>query len=244
MAEDDAQLDTDTLLVMLQSLLHGIDASQTELLEALLASDGDVEAAAAVLRREGTSSSATRSDDSKESNRKRKRATSLATWLQKPPSTPKPTSTSNSTKSRSSQPSKKAKVIDLSDSESDTTATPSKSSKQPDLSATKDVLLRPDRGSAPAPSPSKPVRLITDVLRPPEPSRPVLPKLPPLTLGTAALVAQHTPCTLHSSILPPELACRLFYRLLDEANQHWRRNKWFLGNVSFLDNSPVPLNYR
>lgn len=241
MAEDDAQLDTDTLLAMLQSLLHGIDASQTELLEALLASDGDVEAAAALLRREGTSSSVTKSKDSKETNRKRKRATSLANWLQKPPSTPKPT-TSNSTKPRSSQPPKKAKVIDLSDSESDTTTTPSKSSRQPDLSVTNDVLPHPNR--APAPSPSKPVRLITDVLRPPEPSRPVLPKLPPLTLGTAALVAQHTPCTLHSSILPPELACRLFYSLLDEANQHWRRNKWFLGNVFFLGYSPVPLNHR
>lgn len=53
------------------------------------------------------------------------------------------------------------------------------------------------------------------------------PKLVPRTLGTPELVAKHTPCTLHLSILPPELACRLFYAMLKEAAS-WTRNKWWL----------------
>ncbi|KAG9049686.1 hypothetical protein FS837_009450 [Tulasnella sp. UAMH 9824] len=225
MAEDDALLDTDTLLAMLQSLLDGLEVPQNELLEALLASDGDVEAAAATLKKEGTSSSQNKGI------RKRKRAASLTNWLQKPPSTPKP----SSSKSRSKKPPKKVKVDDLSDIEVDTPATP-RPPKLSTPSATAKLLSIPSPAGPPTPSPSKPIRLITDVLRPPTPSKPTLPKLPPLTLGTAALVAQHTPCTLHSSILPPELACRLFYKLLDEANAHWRRNKWFL--VDRLVESP------
>lgn len=39
-------------------------------------------------------------------------------------------------------------------------------------------------------------------------SKPSPVKYPPLTLATPELVSRHTPCTLHTSILPPELACR------------------------------------
>jgi hypothetical protein len=59
------------------------------------------------------------------------------------------------------------------------------------------------------------------------------PKLAPRTLGTAALVAQYTPCTMHSSILPPELACRLFYAMLREATS-WSRNKWYGYNCELI----------
>ncbi|KIM49268.1 hypothetical protein M413DRAFT_59732 [Hebeloma cylindrosporum] len=52
-------------------------------------------------------------------------------------------------------------------------------------------------------------------------------RLPPMLLGTPELVAQHTPCTLHLSILPPQLACRLFYAMI-EASKTWKRNKWWL----------------
>jgi hypothetical protein len=41
------------------------------------------------------------------------------------------------------------------------------------------------------------------------------------------MVAEHTPCTLHPSLLPPELACKLFYAMLD-ASRQWSRNKWWL----------------
>ncbi|KAI0082762.1 hypothetical protein K474DRAFT_1584910 [Panus rudis PR-1116 ss-1] len=52
-------------------------------------------------------------------------------------------------------------------------------------------------------------------------------KYPPLTLATPELVAKHTPCTLHLSILPPELASRLFWTMLDLSHD-WQRNRWYL----------------
>jgi hypothetical protein len=78
---------------------------------------------------------------------------------------------------------------------------------------------------------SRPTKTVTNLLevlrRPPASSRHPIPRFPPLTLGTSALVAEHVPCTLHSSILPPKLACQLFYELLD-ASCTWQRNKWWL----------------
>ncbi|KAG8891221.1 hypothetical protein FRB99_003767 [Tulasnella sp. 403] len=75
-----------------------------------------------------------------------------------------------------------------------------------------------------------------EILRPPPPSPAIAPKLPPLTLGTRSLIEEHTPTTLHSSVLPPELACKLFYKMLDEAEAHWRRSKWYV--VDKLVESP------
>lgn len=70
---------------------------------------------------------------------------------------------------------------------------------------------------------------INDVLRspakgadPPKPQRPAA-----RTLATPALVAEHTSCTLHASVLPTELASRLYYALLD-ASHTWTKNKWWL----------------
>ncbi|KAI0306553.1 hypothetical protein B0F90DRAFT_1690866 [Multifurca ochricompacta] len=54
-----------------------------------------------------------------------------------------------------------------------------------------------------------------------------IPRLPPLMLSSPSLVAQHTPCTLHLGVLPSELASRLFYTMLYEA-QDWSRNQWWL----------------
>ncbi|OAX40046.1 hypothetical protein K503DRAFT_688361 [Rhizopogon vinicolor AM-OR11-026] len=65
------------------------------------------------------------------------------------------------------------------------------------------------------------------VLRPPPSSTRSVPRLLPLTLSNPSMVAQHTPCTMHLSILPPELACRLFYTMLD-LSQSWKRNQWWL----------------
>ncbi|KAI0647212.1 hypothetical protein C8Q79DRAFT_908529 [Trametes meyenii] len=72
------------------------------------------------------------------------------------------------------------------------------------------------------------------LLRPPNSSdgtnsKSQVPRLPPLTLSTPELVFAHTPCTLHHSILPPELACRLFYTLL-YASRDWKHNKWWLAD--------------
>ncbi|KAF9507863.1 hypothetical protein BS47DRAFT_1377831 [Hydnum rufescens UP504] len=63
---------------------------------------------------------------------------------------------------------------------------------------------------------------------PPSPTK-SLPRLPVLTLTTPAMVAQHTPTTLHTSILPAELACQLYYTMLEEAKT-WSRNKWYLAD--------------
>ena len=79
--------------------------------------------------------------------------------------------------------------------------------------------------------PSKPVVDLMAILKPPpsptKAGKKGLPKVPPLMLSTPALVAEHTPCTLHLSVLPPELACELFYTMLD-ASKEWKRNKWWL----------------
>jgi len=79
------------------------------------------------------------------------------------------------------------------------------------------------------PDNSKPTPNLLAILRQPPPPKKenAQSRLPPMLLGTPELVAQHTPCTLHLSILPPELACRLFYRMI-EASKSWKRNKWWL----------------
>jgi len=71
-----------------------------------------------------------------------------------------------------------------------------------------------------------PIDLMSVLRQPPSPQI-TLPKLPPMVLLTPDLVAKHTPCTLHPSVLPSELACRLFHTLLDKSTG-WKRNKWWL----------------
>ncbi|KAG8736863.1 hypothetical protein FRC12_017407 [Ceratobasidium sp. 428] len=60
-------------------------------------------------------------------------------------------------------------------------------------------------------------------------------RLPPLTLTTPALVSQHTPLTMHSSVLPMELSCRLYHAMI-KASEEWSRNKWWM--VDKLVESP------
>ncbi|KIY43611.1 hypothetical protein FISHEDRAFT_53605 [Fistulina hepatica ATCC 64428] len=62
---------------------------------------------------------------------------------------------------------------------------------------------------------------------PPSAAKNAVPRPPPLTLHTPEDVAAHTPCTLHPSVLPPQLACRLFYTMMD-LSKSWKRNKWWL----------------
>ncbi|KAF9458663.1 hypothetical protein BDZ94DRAFT_1284765 [Collybia nuda] len=63
--------------------------------------------------------------------------------------------------------------------------------------------------------------------RPPNSRDKIMPRLPPLILSNPIMVAKNTPCTLHLSVLPPELACRLFYTMVN-ASRDWKRNKWWL----------------
>lgn len=68
---------------------------------------------------------------------------------------------------------------------------------------------------------------LTSVLRSPPSREKIVPQLRPLMLSNPTIVAQNTPCTLHLSVLPPELACRLFYTTI-RAARDWQRNKWWL----------------
>ncbi|KAK1218245.1 hypothetical protein PQX77_014618 [Marasmius sp. AFHP31] len=68
---------------------------------------------------------------------------------------------------------------------------------------------------------------LMSVLRQPPPSKKQAPQKPPLMLSNPTMVAEHAPCTLHLSVLPPELASKLFYTMQD-ASRGWKRNKWWL----------------
>ncbi len=105
-----------------------------------------------------------------------------------------------------------------------------KSVKQEDGDKMSVTLSRkPPSTSKPPSSSKKPAVDLMTVLRqaPPSPSKKKTPSPPPLLLSNPSMVAQHTPCTMHLSVLPPELACRLFYTLID-ASRGWQRNKWWL----------------
>lgn len=194
----DSSEDTDTLLALLCSLLpDNIAPSNESLLEALLQTDGDVQQAAEIVSKQHV-------------NNKRKRNVSLDSWLTRAASSKHdngqsstPGSTTERSRLGSESPNKKPR------SASGTPATP----KNGPLTLSKPV---------------KPVKNLLDVLRqPPTVVTSSVSRLPPLGLGNPSLVAQHTPCTLHLGILPQELACRLFYTMLHEA-QEWSRNKWWL----------------
>ncbi|KAB5594386.1 hypothetical protein CTheo_2163 [Ceratobasidium theobromae] len=43
------------------------------------------------------------------------------------------------------------------------------------------------------------------------------------------MISQHTPLTMHPSVLPLELSCRLFHTML-KASEDWSRNKWWLAD--------------
>ena len=201
----DGPEDTDTLLALLCSLLpENIALSQQNLLEVLLQAEGDVEMAAGIISKQRT-------------NRKRKRNTSLDSWLTRPRSaaqTERPVV--SSLPSCSAGPSH------------DQLASDSSPQKKPQSEGS--VTSTTTQRNQPSFSkPLKPLKNLLEVLRPQASATANAPlaRLPPLILSNPSLVAQHTPCTLHLSVLPPELACRLFYTMLHEA-QDWSKNKWWL----------------
>jgi hypothetical protein len=84
----------------------------------------------------------------------------------------------------------------------------------------------------------------TDILPQPHPASPTVRRLAPLTLSNPAMVEKHTLCTLHLGTLPLELACRLFYRMVNTSKSayfcymplflqlihhvEWTANKWWM----------------
>jgi len=201
--------DTETLLVMLSSLLPESHQNfdQEFLLEALLECEGNVEKAAAKLIPESSSSSAAGSSSPSKKN-KRKRHVGLDSWLKKHPPTSKP-------------PSKRVNSGD-------------RSARARSLSAPADDHHRypfPPGSSLKVKGTGKPNSTGNALagLKPPSTSvTPEVPaQLPPLTLGHPEMVAKHTACTLHPKVLPPELAIRLFETMLNEAEK-WERNRFWL----------------
>ncbi|KAH9966691.1 hypothetical protein BC827DRAFT_1177720 [Russula dissimulans] len=207
----DGPEDTETLLALLCSLLpDNIVSSQESLLDALLCADGDVKKAAEIILKQRDTT-----------NGKRKRHVSLDSWLTRAAVC---SPSKDSVNGQSSSPGVSSVVQQ--------SGLGSKSpNKKPRSALGTSATPKHDDGSPPLSKPVKPVKNLLDVLRQPpslatsDPPPP--PRLPPLTLSNPSLVSQHTPCTLHPTILPAELACQLFYIMLHEARD-WSRNKWWL----------------
>ena len=187
-------LDTETLLAILSSLLHPLEFEHPVLLDALVKSQGDVEAAAASLRSEPP-----------RKKRKVEGKAGLQGWL------------NGSKKSgKLSSPAKPLSAAAPLASSSTTIDKPT--SRGATGSAARSDVHDADKASAsPSKKPKSQVKTVTNtefmaLFRPPnssdDPSKPQIIRHPPLTLVSSELVAQHTPCTLHNSILPQELACR------------------------------------
>lgn len=198
--------DTETLLVMLSSLLPESQQNlhQESLLEALLECEGNVEEAAAKLVSQPSSSSVV-SPSGLSTKNKRKRHVGLDDWLQKRPSTSRPPS------KRVNSGDKSARVRSVSvpvddDRHPSPSALKVKGSGKPNSTGNALARLKPPSTST---TPEVPVQL------------------PPLTLGNSEMVAKHTACTLHPQVLPPELAVRLFETMLNEA-ERWDRNRFWL----------------
>ncbi len=71
-----------------------------------------------------------------------------------------------------------------------------------------------------------PVDLMSVLRQPSSPQKGPI-QLPPMVLSSPELIAKHTPCTLHLSVLPADLACQLFYTMVN-LSKRWKRNKWWL----------------
>lgn len=194
--------DTETLIALVSSLLKSPFPAAHVILDTLVKCDGNVEVAAEQINSTGKTARL------KAASKKRKSTGDLDTWL-KPPKA-----------ARADKP--RSKVHD-----SHGTGVASGSKGSPDAIGTPQAIEQHSTSSSKPALTSKPVVDLMSVLRQPPSAPQGPPKVPPLTLSNPSLVAQHTPCTLHLSILPPELACRLFYTMID-ASAGWKKNKWWL----------------
>lgn len=188
MADDQ---DTELLLAMLSSMLATPIDDQNTLLDALVQAEGDVERAAALLNSRVTPADAR--TQSKTMGVKRKRGSGLEGWL-----------TGSDAKGGI-----KAQRRDITPTRGSSSGTLAQGSP-PLMNSPVKLESAESSGSPRKVKPVTPQELMT-ILRPPnssdsKPQGP--PKFPPLTLTTPAMVAKHTPCTMHLSVLPPELASR------------------------------------
>ncbi|KAF9228641.1 hypothetical protein BS17DRAFT_202612 [Gyrodon lividus] len=190
------EVDTETLIAMVLSLLTIPHPGQDLVLDTIIQCNGNVQAAAELIDARHVK------DKPPSAIGKRKAPPAdLSNWL-----------TPSASRPSSSKPTSSVKKRDTTSKQHHATTSP-----------------RPIRDIThpSGDSPSKPTVDLMSVLRQPPPSKPSTLRLPPLTLSNPSMVAQYTPCTLHLSILPPELACKLFYTMVD-LSQSWQRNKWWL----------------
>lgn len=204
--------DTEILLASLASLLEPNVPKQSDLLNALVDCNGDVENAARLLR----GSRQARQDRANPKKRKRVDSSNLEGWL-------KTSASSTDAKRVNDAPHPEDAAGGLESAKMKSPRRPTRSPKDGEI-RNEQVSLKPR--SSDSSKGGRPVNLMS-VLRPPPTEKANANRNPPLTLSNPSMVAEHTPCTLHYSVLPPELACQLFYTMLDAA-QGWSRNKWWL----------------
>lgn len=229
--------DTETLLALISSLLSAPVHDQSVLLDALVECDGSVERAAKFLNsRAATSSRAlpSRTTSSTKATGMKRKSAGLEGWLGKPsPSLASDADLQRTKRSRSGQAVTSAKSqAQAVPSPSSSKAESSVRKSEPIMIDDDDDVLpsllvdktvssaKPQSSSGPLPSENKsPVKVknvtnaeFMSILRPPNSSdnssKSGPPKQPPLTLTTPEMIAKHVPCTMHTSVLPPDLACR------------------------------------
>jgi hypothetical protein len=169
-------MDTDTLLALVASSLPaGVSAGEAELLDALIEANGDVSEAA------GSIGLKYRSKSPPTNPKKRKRSGRLDSWLE---------SSSNKSPDGRESSGEGSGSRGRYDTSPGNHPSPTKvaSPRKPISSSSGDK-----NGNVPS--------LLSLLKAPPSPTK-SLPRLPVLTLTTPAMVAQHTPTTLHTSILP------------------------------------------
>ncbi|KAF4604136.1 hypothetical protein EYR38_004558 [Pleurotus pulmonarius] len=200
----DSEVDTETLIALVSSIVNDRlpQIETSSVLDAILRCDGDVESAASYLLQKHT--------NPVDPKGKKRAHSGLDAWLQRGAPSPKrrkdkersPEPTDSSlTRPRHSSPA--PTLLSILQHHTTNTNTNASSPKKPPSSSSSSSSRKPKPPSS-------------------------IPRLPPLTLPSPAMVAQHTPCTLHPAVLPPALACRLFYTMLDRARAGWTRNKWWL----------------
>jgi hypothetical protein len=219
--------DTEVLLGLLSSLVNPPLPSQEQLFCALINAGGNVASAAAALNSKKSVQVSTRDD-----NWKRKRGDKLDGWVVNK----KRQGDINDSRRPVSQVSSPSRTKGESSSMKGTTEEPIVIDSGDEEGGIEPVANRPNASPVKKKA-IEPASLMSILKQAPTSSKSPL-RLPPRTLGTPTLVAQNTPCTLHYSILPPELACRLFYAMLREAS-HWSRNKWCV-TAAYMDLTTKP----
>ena len=190
-----ASEDTETLIALVSSLLDGGPHDQGAILDALMEAEGDPEKAAHLLNTGITSERGASSSQI----RKKGKGTSLVGWL------------NNARRDQNASSSAKH----LKRVEKRRRSTSPESILRHSTAGATSAAKKPRSVRSSTQSPTKPPSMTNEQFKAifhPQSSKDTKmngpTKYPPLTLSTPEQVAAHVPCTMHASVLPPELACR------------------------------------